>query len=453
VSYGSLGFLRLGFLRLGFLPLIAIPQSIPAPCPKRDDRGPAQASISQRPAERLAFGVSAGLSCTQKPAGQPILQEPPQWPDRATMDTSKPQPQLASPSTLSEKERAAIQLVLSARKLIESGNTEVAMIDLGKALRIAGKNTPEYAAAASDLGVLHLRNERPDLARGFLEAALEAAPDNELTQSNMRDFQANAPKHEKPLVADNSTGGPSATDHWVLTTLNDCDQLIGFAGKDVLEIGGSLPPEVAQALEPKSWTSVDPMATQSTVANHRVLCAGAEEIPVADNSFDLAFSCCAFEHIPDLPSVLKEASRVLRPGGVLFSQFSPIWSSWSGNHVWVRGIGDETPSLTFSDGALPPWAHLLWDRKDLAAFVEPTHGAEHAESAAFGTYGHPHINRLFEDDFYRIFDECPLTVEQLEKYGGVRHPGSELLARLKEAHPTRQNFSSSGLMVVMRKPR
>jgi SAM-dependent methyltransferase len=54
---------------------------------------------------------------------------------------------------------------------------------------------------------------------------------------------------------------------------------------------------------------------------------GAESIPLADASVDLAFSTIAFHHWADQGRGLREIARVLRPGGhfVLVDNIGPDW--------------------------------------------------------------------------------------------------------------------------------
>ena len=44
----------------------------------------------------------------------------------------------------------------------------------------------------------------------------------------------------------------------------------------------------------------------------------AQNLPFADNSFDLVISCETIEHLPDVQSAMREMHRVTRPGGKLF---------------------------------------------------------------------------------------------------------------------------------------
>lgn len=51
--------------------------------------------------------------------------------------------------------------------------------------------------------------------------------------------------------------------------------------------------------------------------NSRFLCTSIEKAGFPDASFDKVYSICVLEHIPDYRSVLREAFRVLKPGGSL----------------------------------------------------------------------------------------------------------------------------------------
>ena len=76
---------------------------------------------------------------------------------------------------------------------------------------------------------------------------------------------------------------------------------------------------------------------------------------VADGAFDILSSENVFEHVQDLDAVLWDCARVLRPGGLLFSSFGPLWFTWSGDHF----------AATREDG--DGFAHL---RTDFTAYKE-----------------------------------------------------------------------------------
>lgn len=75
----------------------------------------------------------------------------------------------------------------------------------------------------------------------------------------------------------------------------------------------------------QSTTGVDiSQASLETARNHaklngldiNYLQAYAEDLPFEDESFDLITCCDVLEHVNDVPKVISEISRVLRPGGV-----------------------------------------------------------------------------------------------------------------------------------------
>lgn len=68
-----------------------------------------------------------------------------------------------------------------------------------------------------------------------------------------------------------------------------------------------------------------------------VLNAKGEQIPFPDHSFDLIFSSTVLEHTENPHQVLKEAVRVLRPGGYLQFAFPNYGSFFEGHYVipWI----------------------------------------------------------------------------------------------------------------------
>ena len=97
------------------------------------------------------------------------------------------------------------------------------------------------------------------------------------------------------------------------------------AGKDVLEVGcgtGLILHRVHQFAN--SARGIDLSGGMLAKAAERGLAvaqASATELPIADNSVDLAYSFKVLAHIPDIAGAMREMARVVRPGGWVLAEF------------------------------------------------------------------------------------------------------------------------------------
>ncbi len=76
-----------------------------------------------------------------------------------------------------------------------------------------------------------------------------------------------------------------------------------------------------------------------------------ERLPAGDDSFDLAFSWSAFEHVENPAALLKEIRRVLRDDGAFFLQLWPFYYSQHGSHL-MRWYPEGFCQITESDQAI-----------------------------------------------------------------------------------------------------
>jgi ubiquinone/menaquinone biosynthesis C-methylase UbiE len=65
--------------------------------------------------------------------------------------------------------------------------------------------------------------------------------------------------------------------------------------------------------------------------DQRLVCGDVSILPFQDDYFDLAVSANAFEHFLDVPSVVAELHRVLRPGGFVWVSIH-LFTCLSGGH-------------------------------------------------------------------------------------------------------------------------
>ena len=54
---------------------------------------------------------------------------------------------------------------------------------------------------------------------------------------------------------------------------------------------------------------------------------------VMSHSVDIICSDAVFEHLRHFEVAVKEMTRVLASGGVLYANFGPLWHSWGGDHI------------------------------------------------------------------------------------------------------------------------
>ncbi len=76
------------------------------------------------------------------------------------------------------------------------------------------------------------------------------------------------------------------------------------------------------------------------VRGRRLLCALAESLPFADQSFDIIYCFSTLEHVQDPRQAVHEMVRVLRPGGVLYLHAPNRWACFEGHYkvFWVPGL-------------------------------------------------------------------------------------------------------------------
>ena len=118
---------------------------------------------------------------------------------------------------------------------------------------------------------------------------------------------------------------------------------------------------------------------RAAAAGPTLLCGDVGRLPFPDRHFDLAISAAAFEHFLDVPSVVAELHRVLRPGGV----------AWVSVHLFTCPTGGHNLSFTeFPLRSVPAgvdaWDHLR--RRELPFTVPLNEWRRDQYLAAFGRH-------------------------------------------------------------------
>lgn len=108
-------------------------------------------------------------------------------------------------------------------------------------------------------------------------------------------------------------------------------------------------------------------------AGLKVLQGRAEAVPCADACFDMVWMLKSLHHMADMAQALREAARVLRPGGWLYVS-EPVYAGQL--NAIVRIYNDEGPVRAAAQQAVDEAAaHGLWAAQRQWRFVQAVHFA------------------------------------------------------------------------------
>jgi|ERR1044071_4226149 len=101
------------------------------------------------------------------------------------------------------------------------------------------------------------------------------------------------------------------------------------------------------------WLYVRGLGSTHLKLDDTLICGDVSILPLRDYSVDLVTSVAAFEHFLDVPAVIRETRRVLRPGGILWILVH-LFSSPSGGH----NVSLSQVPLRNIPRGIDPWDHL-----------------------------------------------------------------------------------------------
>jgi SAM-dependent methyltransferase len=231
----------------------------------------------------------------------------------------------------------------------------------------------------------------------------------------------------------------------------------------VLEVGSDLQGAVLKELKARGVRHVVGLnvAVDSEVHSSRgngperyeILRGDVRRLPFADASISAMLSITAFEHVTDLDVALREMHRVLKPGGLLYSDFGPLWSGSVGHHVYAVVNGVEARHFKPGKNPVPHFAHLLLSPEELRTavlqkdWVFPTL----ADAIVDWIHGSGDLNRLFYEEYIGVFEASPFTIRHLAP---VReHVPRSTQKRLEAACPGFRDFGVRMVEVVLEKAR
>lgn len=236
----------------------------------------------------------------------------------------------------------------------------------------------------------------------------------------------------------------------------------GLAGKTILDVGtdfqGAFVREISVNFPLKSIEGIGFDVQETNISpNVRLSIKDIRQTDFPDKHFDLVISRSAFEHIQELPKALDEIRRILKPGGIMWTRFGPIWSCSYGHHLWINHKGKD---YTYWNLILPPYCHLLMLPQELFGLISPKYGEALGQKIISWIYDSDGQNRLFYEDYEEIFEKCGMEIlimsgtdnPKLENIYGVSVEPS-IFQRLRNKYPRYKNFYGKDIFAVLKKVR
>lgn len=115
---------------------------------------------------------------------------------------------------------------------------------------------------------------------------------------------------------------------------------------------------------------------------------------IADASFDVVSSDAVFEHLKNLPDVLTEFHRILKPSGVLYATFGPLWYGYGGDHV------------SGYDAVTSGYNHLLLKEEDYQHYLEGMGAHTHSEHDGRTWIEHDLFSRLTPRQYLNCLEQA-----------------------------------------------
>jgi len=172
-----------------------------------------------------------------------------------------------------------------------------------------------------------------------------------------------------------------------------------FKGISALEIGGGAHltcPKALVAREARHVMVTNPGHGLKDSSGSRISTKilSALELETLGETFDLIYGINVLEHVPNPAGMMEQIAKCLAPGGVVFLNGGPLWSSARGHHCWIS-VDDREYRFTDPDilKVIRPFEHLLNSRAELKEILSERVPREHAGTIVDHIFDSPHINR------------------------------------------------------------
>jgi SAM-dependent methyltransferase len=194
-------------------------------------------------------------------------------------------------------------------------------------------------------------------------------------------------------------------------------------------------------------------------ANNEFYRMDGQKLTFDDSSFDLIVSVNVLEHVINPDKYLQECHRVLRPGGIGFFSWYPLWSGATGHHVhpdmvsrMAQKLNLDPPDYGLDGNSIPFWGHLLFSDTQMLSFLieEKKYDPNLAKWMRNYTYYDNDLNRWFWRDIWQSFQNMGGQVMETEHLG--KKPISpETRQQLVQKYGDSNDFEICGAKIIIRK--
>lgn len=259
-------------------------------------------------------------------------------------------------------------------------------------------------------------------------------------------------------------------DEYHFNVVASANKIHSFKGRTVLDIGGSNVPEgLVKAYGAKKFICIDPVtkwghAVKDGKSFGKKIYKSGElnNIPLDEfayvidedfenlgdllnNSIDVIISTSTFEHLTSLKDALAMIYRFLKPDGILYSHFEPIFSSPIGHHVF------NSKDLDFHKMDDLRFFHLLYNKDEALNFLKEKtkYTKEQIEQIVYQAYDSKLINRFMFKDYIEALSNSQFNDIKLKYWYTIPVPEDILKILINKYGEMR--FDVVGMEIVAKK--